>query len=480
MGESMIKRIICIISIFFLLFSCFSIMPHAEKMPRDFTSNGNGGKTDVGTWFVTYNSGSEWLNNFGTGWPIKFRALLPDGSYGTLDSKNVEQIDFLLKQLADAKIDFILFDHTNGGLTEEVKYGWSETGRTVDKNVRLTCERISKWNEKHDWKIRYSIAVGVYEAIREPNNYSIGQVAEKQAKAVYNNYFKNNTYGDDYYTIDGKPLIILHHWGYNIFTEQGIGLNYYKGDRTYLNKFTVRNGQCGQPGTYGWDNRYGHIPHEEVYVVCPGHAVHRAEGALPTIRREQGQWYRTGWEILLNNESPRIVMIASFNDYHENTGVFTADTSRCKAEFDEQWVDVNGKLNASMYWDMTKEGINKLRVKNGDNIKGLDKSVAVKEGVYITVGEGVAKEPKEGAVKTTNIKVEKPKDQEKPDGSTTDDNKDDSQTDTKDSAINKNKDKKNEKTNKDATIKIIIVISTVILLIAAGVGSYFFIFRKQK
>ena len=473
----MLKKSLCLLMVLILSFACLTIGASAEN-PRDFKTNGNGGKTDVGTWYVNYNSSNKWINNFGSGWPIKFRTLMPDGSYGILDSANVSHIDFQLKQIADAKIDFVLFDHTNGGLTEEVTYGWGDTCREIDANIRLTCERIDKWNKSNDWKIRYSIAVGAYEAIRNPDNYSIGEVSEKQAKAVYNNYFKNSTYGDDYYTLDGKPLIILHHWGYNIFTREGIGLNYYKGDRTYLNKFTVRNGQMGEPGTYGWDNRKGHKLHDEVFVVCPGQAVHHAEKPDISIYREQGQWYRTGWEILLNNESPRIVMIASFNDYNENTGVYTADTSKCKAEFDEQWVDVNGKLNASMYWDMTKEGINKLRVKNGDNIKGLDKSVAVKEGVYITVGEGVAKEPKEGAVQTTNIKVEKPKDDDKTDTSTTGDDKDNTDND-KTSAGNKNTAKK-ETGKSNSTVIVIVIIITVVILGAAGVCGYIFVFKNKK
>lgn len=446
----MFKRIFCICVVLILSLSCFTMGASAEKNPIDFKSNGNGGKTDVGTWFVTYNSANMWGNNFGSGYPIKFRPLLPDGSYGILDSANVEHIDFQLQQLADAKIDFILFDHTNGGLTEEVKYGWGDTGRMIDKNVQLTCERISKWNETHDWKIRYAMAVGVYEAIREPNGYSIGEVSEKQAKAVYNNYYKNSVYGDDHYTLDGKPLIILHHWGYNIFTENGIGLNYYKGDRTYLDKFTVRNGQMGQPGTYGWDNRHGHKLHDEVFVVSPGQAVHQSE-VYVSVYREQGQWYRTGWEILLNNKSPRIVMVASFNDYNENTGVFTADTSKCRAEFDEQWLDVNGKINKSMYWDMTKEGINKLRVKNGDKIKGLDKSVAVDKNVYITVGEGVAKAPKEGAVQTTNVKVK--------------------------NSVNTNT---NSNTNNNTIIIVVIVVTAVIVLGTIGTILYLFVVKKKK
>ncbi len=459
----MIKKIICLLIVLILSVACLTVCASAEKSPRDFETNGNGGKTDVGTWFVTYNSAANWINNFGSGWPIKFRTLMPDGSYGILDSSNVEHIDFQLKQIADAKIDFILFDHTNGGLTQEVSYGWSETGREIDSLVKLTCERIDKWNKSNDWKIRYSIAVGVYEKIRQSDNYSIGEVSEKQAKAVYNNYFKNSVYGDDYYTLDGKPLIVLHHWGYNIFTKEGIGLNYYKGDRTYLDKFTVRNGQMGEPGTYGWDNRNGHKLDEEVFVVCPGQAVHHAEKPDISIYRKQGQWYRTGWEILLNNESPRIVMVASFNDYNENTGVFTADSSKCKAEFDEQWTDITGKINASMYWDMTKEGINKLRVKNGDNIKGLDKSVAVEKGVYITVGDGVAKEPKKGAVQTTNIKDQKPND-ENNNGNNN----------------NTNNSLNNNKTNSNNTIIVVVIIVTAVIFVAAGVYVCVFVFKKKK
>ena len=130
-----------------------------------------------------------------------------------------------------------------------------------------------------------------------------------------------------------------------------------------------------------------------------------------------------------------------------------------------------------MYWDMTKEGINKLRVKNGDNIKGLDKSVAVKEGVYITVGEGVAKEPKEGAVQTTNIKVEKPTNSNpvsSGDSSTSDNN-------SKPSSNKTQNPQKTKQNNNNKMTLIIIIISVVIFVITCvGICTYFFAFKKKK
>ena len=37
----------------------------------------------------------------GSGYPIKYKMLLPDGSYGILESDNVEHIDFQIKNLVE-------------------------------------------------------------------------------------------------------------------------------------------------------------------------------------------------------------------------------------------------------------------------------------------------------------------------------------------------------------------------------------------
>lgn len=338
-------------------------------------TNGNGGITDIGTWFVTYNTDDMWANNFGSGHPIQYRALMPDGTHGIPYSDNIDVIDFQLSKLAEAKIDFILFDITNGGITDKIPYGTNHNEWIVD-NAALTCERISKWNEEHDWKIRYAIGVGCYMAIRgyrydkEGNmikeGHSIGEITEWQAEAVYKKFVQHPVYGKDYYTLDGKPLLIIHDWGENVLTVPH-GWIAYKGDRTYGDLFTVRNGQGGEAGTYGWQTRRGTQVHPEVEVVCPGQNTH---GGHVNIYRNNGKYYKNEWSIVLNNPSPRIVMITSFNDYNEDSAIFPADTSGCEEGYEEKWVDENGVLSSDMYWEITCNSIRLLREKNNDKTIG--------------------------------------------------------------------------------------------------------------
>lgn len=336
-------------------------------------SNGNGGKTDVGTWFVTYNTDEMWANNFGSGHPIQYRALLPDGGYGIPYSDDPIIIDFLLCKLAEAKIDFILFDLTNGGLTDKIPYGSNHNEWIVD-NALFTCERIALWNKSHDWKIRFAVGVGCYMAIRgyrydkqgnmTKQGRSIGEITEWQAQAVYEQFVSNPVFGDDYYRLDGKPLLIIHDWGENVLTVPH-GWNAYTGDRTYGDRFTVRNGQGGEAGTYGWQTRRGTQVHPEVEVVCPGQNTH---GGHVNIVRNFGRYYLNEWNTVLSNPSPRIVMITSFNDYNEDSAIFPADTSGCDEGYEEKWENEDKILSPNMYWDITCESIIMLRKKNNDTM----------------------------------------------------------------------------------------------------------------
>lgn len=375
-----LRRIFCVLMAVILCCASLVGTVSAEaqktgiKAPTNkLVSNGNGGKTDVGIWFMTYNNQRMFGANFGSGYPIRYRTLMPDGTFGILDSSKVEHIDFMLKQIADAKIDFILYDLTNGGFTAEVPYGWSgidENGKNknwIIQNARLTCERIAEWNKNNDWKIRYAMAVGAYDEIC--GGVPMGMVVEAQAKAIYNEWYMDPVIGgDNYYQIDGKLFLEIHDWGKNVreIWER------YAGDRTYGDKFFVRHGMSGEKGTYGWYCAFGtSIVDEEVMLVNPGQR--NAGSPTPHAARENGKLYKTCWESVLNNTLPRIVMISSFNDYNEQTAVWTADSSRCKGDVDEQWRDAKGNLNPSMYWDMTKEGIRLVRTFNGE-IKGEFKS----------------------------------------------------------------------------------------------------------
>ena len=60
--------------------SAMSVATGVTEQPTNtMKTNGNGGKTDVGTWFITYNNEGMWADNFGSTFPIEYRALMPDG-----------------------------------------------------------------------------------------------------------------------------------------------------------------------------------------------------------------------------------------------------------------------------------------------------------------------------------------------------------------------------------------------------------------
>lgn len=378
-------KIVALLLAAVLLLSSTSLFVAAEVPASELTTNGNGGKTDVGAWYINYNNSSMWINNFGSGYPIKYRPLLPDGTYGVPDSHSVEQIDYELSKVAEAKIDFLLFDITNGGLTTDVPYGTGTNGNEwIVDNAIITCERIVAWNATHEWKIRYAFAVGCYEAIR--GGLSIGQVTEFQAKAVWERFYENPNYGGEhYYQVDGKPLLIIHDWGANSLYREDGWLS-YTGDRTYGDRFFVRCGQGGELGTYGWHTREGTLVHPEVMVVCPGQNT--AGPSEANILRDGGRYYETAWNVVLHNQTPRILMIASLNDYNEGTGVMAADTSACDPAIEEPWTNYRtGSLDANMYWDMTCEGIARMRLQNGDEFEGLEQTVSHSANWFTTPEE---------------------------------------------------------------------------------------------
>ena len=357
--NKMCKKTIVLLFAFILalsLISCEKEIPDYAAT-NELITNGNGGKTDVGTWYMTYNNSTMWSNNFGSGNPIEYKALIsrnPD-KYGIPNSGDVDEIDMHLEMLAEAKIDFVVFDITNGGLTSALIYG---TGNEwIVDNAKLTCERIALWNEKNEWQIKYALAIGTYGAIREGKPY--GYVAEVQAEAVYKDFYENEVYGGDhYYQVDGKPLLILFDWDTNAAEEW----NYYAGDRTYGDRFTIRAAQCGELGTYGWQTNYGTVIHDEVELVSPGFANNH--GAF--IAREDGAYYRRNWEKLLSNKLPRIVMVMAFNDFNEHLAVMPADSSGCNDVWEEKWEDENGNIDNYMYWNMTVNGIRQIRIMNGE------------------------------------------------------------------------------------------------------------------
>jgi len=344
----------------------FPVLRHAGKLaillggllmqpnlPAETATNGNRlGSTDVGIWYCTY-YGDAWTNVGGMGYPpTLYRPLCSNkpGDFRTYNATNVAVVDFHLQQIAAAKIDFLLFELTPGGLG-----GYRHAMDVFVDNARVAARRLKIWNDTHAWKIRYAIAAGAH-----PDVYGsdpIGVCMEREAQDVYDHFYNNPDFGGptNYYQLDGKPLIV--YWGalnQNISTWAS-----YAGDKTYGNHFAVRFAQDVISGSYGW-NIYanGTVINREVEVVSPGWG-HYKRAAPPYVSRRKGDFYAQCWNTVLTNPRPRIVMIVAFNDYLENTAVWTADTTHLTDA--DQWIGHDGQPHPSMYWDLTVRNIQALK-----------------------------------------------------------------------------------------------------------------------
>ena len=340
-----------------------SLLLHSAVTPvhaATITTNGNGEAVDVGIWYC-----ANWDVNGGGWWPLSsYRPLLPNGQYGMHDGADPSVIDYHLRQLADAKIDFILFDDTNGDFNN---YGPQNVW--IKEKSKSVCTRIKLWNERHSWKIKYAFSIGSF--FINDREYPTGKsydVIEQQARCVAEEVFNNRLFhSSDYYQIDGKPLLVVLDYNSDARTRWAN----YTGSKKWANRFAVRwagtsGGYSAALGDYGWAmNSAGVLLHPEVEYLQPGHDNHLPVGAgwMHTLRR-QGDYYVENWNKILSNSLPRIVMIGAFNDYTEDSAVWTADTSRDHPGTRlpiERWGGHDGKLHPSMYWDYTVGIIRTLR-----------------------------------------------------------------------------------------------------------------------
>lgn len=403
------KKISKIVSLFLCLamvLGCFPFVAFAAD--TTISTNGNGGKTDVGAWYTTYNTDAFWGDNGRFSDPstpkVGYKALTSDGSYGVPYSHKVSEIDFQIKKMAEAGIDFIVFDLTNGGLSQDFNYGIGDNLAFIINNAKLTCERISLWNDTHSWKIRYAVSVGVYtnlrlsyvgdktgllytESIGDKTAANVGLAAELQAAEVLSQFVENETYGDDYYKLDNKPLLVLHDTGSKLPSSQ---MALYLGVKDSLSQFTVRDSVSkAQAGTYGWytygsvadNNNCGTIADDEVMLVSPGQFNHASGNNTPNAYRENGEHYKANWDAVIAN-APRIVMISSLNDYMEDTAIWPTNTSNCVAE--EKW------QSPYQYWDLTVDYIKTLRNANGDTATtAAERSGNVALGATVTANDAL-------------------------------------------------------------------------------------------
>ncbi len=336
-----------------IIAACFTGMCAAAN--AEITTNGNDpNSTDVGIWYCTY-YGEDWKKVGGMGYkPTMYLPLCSNNptDYRYYNAADTSVIDFHLQQIANAKIDFLLFELTPGGLGN-----YRPAMKPFVDNARIAAKRIKAWNDTHKWKIKYAIAAGSHPDVYEDT--PVGLCMEKEAEEVYNTFYNNPEYGGprNYYQLNGKPLIV--YWG--SIKNNTSSWNDYTGDKTYGSKFTIRYASDVISGSYGW-NIYssGTVINEEVEVVSPGWG-HYNRSNPPYVSRRLGDFYRNCWNTVLDisNPKPKIVMIVAFNDYLENTAVWTADTTNLTDA--DKWYGHDQEMHNWMYWDITVGSINILR-----------------------------------------------------------------------------------------------------------------------
>jgi hypothetical protein len=329
---------------------------HATAFSAAAGTNGNGvGPSDVGIWYCTYYP-TVWTNVIGYTRAGTYLPLCSDktNDFRNYASDDIKVIDYHLQQLAEARIDFVALELSPGGLGG---YRKTDIYNYMVGCGRKTCERIAVWNKTHSWKIKYALGVGVHEDCR--GNDSWGLAIEKVAEDVAKTFLNNPNYGgpDDYYHLNGKPLLICYGLRLPQLIQEWAG---YKGEKIYGDQFTLRTFTgYAAAGEYGWPLplHQGTLLHPEIELVQPGFNVHRPN---EIERRNGGDFYRACWEKVLQNKKPQIVMIQAFNDYLEESAVWTTDTRHLETD-QEKWLGHDGQLHPAMYWELTKEYIGRLR-----------------------------------------------------------------------------------------------------------------------
>ena len=345
--------------------------PTTTQKPGGTTLKDLRAKTQVGAWYSLWYDGtgadSFWetvTNDYGQRIPILYKPLLPDGSFGRYESGDEAVIQFHLEEIAKAGIDFLIFDQTNDidAVNHEGK-AW------ININSIKMAKAISAWNKvPGNRQIRYCSAIGTFASVDKATGqaYAAGEkklnVIEEEARKLYGRYINKKDYGSevDHMYVDGKPLMV-------VFTvTQAEWEAYAKTHNTpYADKFTLRFavGHAYEPGLWGWVIPKAQVT-EDVVTINPG--WFKAPHPLEKVYRNRGETYKKQWEtILSSNIIPNYIVINSINEYAEQTAIWPADTSDFPANNPvERWLNSEGKEDPYLYWNMTKEYIQKYR--NGD------------------------------------------------------------------------------------------------------------------
>jgi hypothetical protein len=281
-------------------------------------------------------NGSNWYNSYQAGQADQFLPFI-DGEYYGFDAEDdTFAIRYLIQQLAEAKIDYVLFDQTNG---------WNALKTTYT----LFAREIKNWNQiPGNRLLKYAICGKFKNTASE---------VEVSAKSTFLEFLSNPEFGaSEYYQYwKGKPLFVC----YGGVDNKPDVWEAYTGDKTYGNKFTLRwmSGNIGDndPGLwYGWISD-GALISKQQMVVQPGHY----NGNLFHSRYYNGieaDFYRVmHWDKVLRTAPESVTIIGFTGDVEQvNVYITKADQAQDMGKT-ETWEEDD------MYWKMTKNYIENYR-----------------------------------------------------------------------------------------------------------------------
>lgn len=283
--------------------------------------------------------------NWYCSWQYNNRAGLPrigDKYYGFDAEQDDWALTELIRDLADAEIDYVMLDQTNP---------WE----SLLNAHRLFAKMIQNWNmNPANRKVRYTIC-GRAKA-------NAGQI-ETSAKSTWQDFY--HTYGtDNYQKLDGKPLLVC----YGGLEDKPGKWAAYSGSKEYGNRFNLKwmEGDMRYANTsidfdnigdwYGWGLWDGSIPNEKQMVVQPGFYnggvfFSRSEGEI-----EGDRYRKLCWDKVLL-EAPKDVTVISFVGDMEQNDVM----EMIPGEFLHGLGKTEHWSYPDMYWDMTKDFIQNFK-----------------------------------------------------------------------------------------------------------------------
>lgn len=335
---------------------------HAANAGRVFIGDplGEGNKAAVsflnGMWYVLPNSsnyGKPFYWNLWDAWNIKYLPLT-QGAYKQYDSGDTLVIREHLAEITAANIDYLLMDETNNLYVEN---------GTIFNRAQAVAREIKKWNDNSSNKdIFYAYAVGGIQFSGNPNTL------EYEAGEVWNNVVNNTANGgqNTYYKLNSKPLLVCY-YGQQSYKDAWVALP----SHPWTQYFTIcwANGtNSSTPDLYGWGIPNGSINSTNLMEVMPGWNNHRGAFTSRLYNNVEGDFYRKlCWDRVLT-QLPSTVIINSYNEFAEETGIQKSNTNLLTGN-SEKW------STPDMYWNMTLSYINQYKTARANKTLGISSKV---------------------------------------------------------------------------------------------------------